>query len=726
MQTQPLPVGVLGGMNLADRSADWSQSASWDVNGWFTSEYRDVRRGTRPIMGLRTATGVPPVWSSGGQDTATAGHLDYQGVHAIKTRWGGVRLLVACSVTSNCTISVNGTAAVPVPQSLFEGEIVFLLVDPARQTVGGNALLLPAGDLFDAVLAVGVFKYTTPGTWPSSGRVAADAVVFPRADWQPQFYERRDKIMVFGHPSGAVVMDLDNLREAVPRGFGILNHFEIDGFSMAAGAATASYSYFVGPFPPVSVFPVFSIAWYVPCEGEERDIPVTVPVPTEQESVPQDRVGAGGTTVRWDSRQVYYSEVEQPEAVKVLLSSYLAPSGSRYTAVGQAGQYIGLLMDNRACYIDTATGGAQSITWQSYGTTSPLSVQEIGDSLVFVNSAGIVMSSPEQEQVVSSPFLDGLFQNNARSTLPVPLSETERRLGMPLRVDHAMLPKAVSWHDFARGWYCVALTSLGSTAINDMLVVWDYRANRFSLMHGAVSTGIGRGYAIYDASPLLNGTFYNLPSFAFSSVATFVGADNKTRVFAANQLGVFEMFDEDTDYLRVQWRPENYYGITKTDGRLLTFQAVDIESVRVTPAVGLEDFAQKGAQDIRVTCWRPVFADNGYAQVYVEGERGSLQLIDASDISADGLYRETQQATMEMFVRETRNRKYWGLNGEYFNGNQVWQRDDYICVDAKLHVDNLRWWRVTFYDRRGASVVPAMLLVNAQLGAYVSRAADGR
>ena len=700
--TPRVPIGVLGGVCMADQYADPSQHASMDVNGDFTGERREVRRGPRNVVNA-----IPAL-------AGTTLALDYRGLYAFKSLYGATRLLCAVQVKANATVLVRIAAAPGYrTQLLYAGELVFFLIDP---TYYDPAAFLAMGVAMVPwpIIGLCVTGFVSPAV--GTPRVAANATARIGGEWIPQFYKQGNTLVCFGHPTGAWQFDFSKLAEAVIQdtfsGALVEGHIAYSEFLLSAGAYTLNYGYFTGSVPQCRVYDTLGQAWYVPMV--EAEVGVTTPVASIQDAVPEDRIGVARTTVRWDERMAWFSEDEAAEHIHAAFSWVSAPGDKTIQAIARAGDFLDVIFDDGSLLIDYATLGSQSSAWLSAGTVAPHTVKEIGDTVVFVGRDGIIQQSAKGEQTVSSPFLDALFQAENRSTSPAPLGEMDARLGLPFRIDHARLPLAIAYIDEGRQQYVVALTTVGSFTPNDLLIYWDFGRNRFwfhkqQMAYGSPPVQTFIDVSVPPAPPSTVQTVY-LPALACTGLTAIEGDDGKTRAYCCNRIGVWALGEAETDAMR-----------TLTGAQTLTGSLnVDIESFRTTPVIGRGEVDAKTVDDIAFTLWRNVFTDNGSVQVYAEGERGSTQLRTASDLLRAVPFQETGRVTGTLFDRSDRDRGYWSLAGGTWGDGYIWAREDYIVIKSPCPLNGVAWFRVTWYDKRTASVPPVLALVSAQVGAHVA------
>lgn len=652
MNTAPVSARVLGGMCMDDNFANPEIHASIDLNGDFTKAgYRTTRKGTRPL------------WSN--LDRI----FDVRGVHIYRAFTGELRVINICETTDTDTRSVAGNTV-----KFAEGELVLFVFDIDNPTWGPIAyskvgvLVNPSGDVLTA-------PYTTESH-----------------PWTANFYVQRRLLFIAGHPEFLFQIDYDALRAGsiednypstpiAPR-TGFFNVYP-SYFSNTTGL---DGSYVTGMFVPSRMSRIDNQAFY----SFKRPTYATLDnaLDSQQDVVPNWRVNAGRTTIQLDDRVFMWSDTEEPTIVYGL-DFLVGDNGKPIVDVRQAGTRWAIITETSVTFRpslafynpanqDPAYIGAEV----SQGTPAAASIIELDGSLVFVNHGGIVVASPEGAKTVSSPFLDALFHGTMRSTLPIQLSTMARRCGLPYQIDHRRLEQATATLDESRNLYIVAVTTNGSKVINDLLILWDYKENRFTLHHQMVLDEDLKGYDLFD-NPYI-------PSISWACVDTAYRTDGSSVTVIGNELGTFVMWDGDGDFEKRK----------AASGRRFT------PSIRTSATFMKDDYAEKAAQEINVMLRSNVFESSGIATFYIDGEGSSTETKTTKDLTGEMPFTKTKAFSIaEQAVPE--GSVWWGKLGELWSSSttsgtgRVWARPDYQNVEIKAPLRSMRWWRLTQYDTIG-------------------------
>jgi len=695
MDTVPVVGRVLGGMCMNDSVADPTTHALLDLNGDFKKAgYRTTRQGTRPLF-------------------SGAGYaFDFRGVYTYQAFSGELRAIAVAEVALTIAVPILGNSI-----TFNKGELVFLVFNV------DNPVAEP-------------IAYSKFGLYVDSGGVAqTDVYTSDSHPWTAVFYQQRNILYIAGHRMSLLTIDFDALRSAsietnypstpvAPRAgfFSVLT-------ALFRNTTDQSGQYIDGVYAPTRMSRVDNQAFY------------TFSVPTwattdetfdlYQSIIPNWRMNQHHTDKYLLDENIFFYSIEEEPTVVYALHNAVAANGRRIVDVRQAGTRWALITDSTvtfrpslAYYLPENPDPAYMGAEVSKGTSAAGSIVELDSTLVFVNHQGIVRASPEGAVTVSSPFLDALFTGDMRSSLPIELSDMGRRCGVPYQIDHTRLEHAQATLLETEDTYVVAVTTVGSSVLNDLLILWDYGENRFTLHHQVVLDEDLKDYRTSVNPDPPPATLYhrNLPSVSWVGVDTGVRSDGSSVTVCCNNIGIFHMWDGDVDYV---------HPLGFGSQLIATF----IPSMRVSATFTKDDFSTKAVQNLDVILRANVFESSGIAALYVDGEGSSTETDTTDSLTSERPFRMTMKYALSE-EPEAFGKFYWGKDGELWRSTdpatlvvdegtkRVWARPDYHTTRTRAPLPNMQWWRVTFYDTIGELPEQAREMEVMSFGFRVGHAKD--
>jgi len=483
------------------------------------------------------------------------------------------------------------------------------------------------------------------------------------------------------------------------------------------------------------------------------------------------------TGCKVDESVAWLSDPREPMSI-AWVSQYTHDTGDRIVAVASMGTRFAIIGEKKTKIVSDLSATSLVDPTLEFGTCAPWSVQSFDDRCVFVSHEGIVVLATNGGKVQSAPFLDPLFEGSAKATVPRQKFREGRRLGLPYSVDHDRLHLAVATHDRRNTTYTVAVSTVGSLVPNDLLIVWNYGADRWHLHHGTETISEGEWYAYVNESrrdaPLDNDLRLHL-------VAVKANDDdlkNYVRAMAQMYDAVNDEWNDIEDqphnypiFTTLWWRDADTYAANAdsvtafvnatgvyvawsgdeemiacdlglayliTYGYYRMFPVLFpscIMSVRSTPMIGVGDFALKNVQGVRLTLSEPIYKSDGVAAVYVETEHGSTECLSV-EADAPERFRTHETGGASDAMQTEPGRPYWGADNEEWGAHadggtgRKWYRPDAVSIRIDTNVPDAGWLRVTVFDALGTvdaekvGLKREMKLVNLGLEVAVDRPSE--